>query len=168
MKQTNIKKAVLNKIKKGMIVSNTFDTESDFIDFLASKLALDVNMIIYKENNISSSEYVKIGRKIRQLCSIYDSIFIIYDRVDIAKIIDSDGIFLDSTSADIEDIIKIYDKDKFFGYLIQNLNDIQNLKNYDFDFLCLANKLNINDSNSKLFKLENGLFEPIREKYGNN
>lgn len=98
----------LNKLRlqdrKLYLVTNSdgFNSDDEFLDAVASSLKGGVDVLQLREKNSSAKRIIELGKKIRQLCSIYNTIFIINDRIDIAKIVDADGVHLGQDDADIE------------------------------------------------------------------
>jgi len=108
---------VKNIILKKRTCCNIFNIDSNsdkILDFIASKLDSGANFIQLKQNT-NTSDFFKISHKIRQLTSIYNSILIIQDRIDIAKLIEADGVFLDKNSIDINHAKMILDNNMIFG-----------------------------------------------------
>lgn len=63
---------------------------------------------------------VEIGRKIRQLCSIFDSLYIVKSRCDIAKLTNANGVILDNDDINIKDAKKIIADDMITGTYYYN------------------------------------------------
>ncbi len=115
-KKTNIKNALLNNKNIYLITSqNGFEDNNAFIDRIAQILNSGVKLIQYREKNKSAKEIISIASKLRQLCSMYDALLIINDRVDIAKIVDADGVHLGQDDIDINLARKIIGEDKIIG-----------------------------------------------------
>lgn len=100
-------KLKLNKLrlenKKLYLVTNSdkFDSQDAFLDAVASALKGGVDMVQLREKNSCAKNIIELGKKIRNLCSIYGAIFIVNDRIDIAKIVEADGVHLGQDDADI-------------------------------------------------------------------
>lgn len=82
--------------------SDKFESDDAFLDAIASSLKGGVDIIQLREKNSSAKRIIELGKRIRQLCSLYDAIFIVNDRIDIAKIVEADGVHLGQDDADIE------------------------------------------------------------------
>lgn len=83
--------------------SDKFDTDDDFFDAIASALKGGVQVVQLREKNATAARVIELGRKIRELCSIYNALFIVNDRVDVAKIVEADGVHLGQDDIDIHD-----------------------------------------------------------------
>lgn len=90
--------------KKLYLVTNSdnFDTDEEFLDAVASALKGGVQIVQLREKSSPASRIIELGRKIRELCSIYNALFIVNDRIDIAKIIEADGVHLGQDDIDIK------------------------------------------------------------------
>lgn len=116
MKQTNIKQALLKDKNLYLITcSDNFSTEDEFVDKVALALKSGVRLIQYREKNKTAAEIIKTGQKLRQLCSFYNALFIVNDRIDIAQILDVDGVHLGQDDIDINLARKIIGEDKIIG-----------------------------------------------------
>ncbi len=135
-KHTNIKKALLKNRNIYLITSSdSFKNDDDFLDKVAQILKAGVNIVQLREKNKSASEIIKLGYAIRQLCSIYNALFIVNDRVDIAKILDADGVHLGQDDISIEDARKILGEDKIIGISTHKPQDAIEAKNSGADYI---------------------------------
>ncbi len=92
--------------------------------------ALNNNMSIIQFNPVNCDLIsVKIGHKIRQLCSIYDSLYIVKSRCDIATITEANGVLLSDKDIKIEDARKILSHETLV--LTDYLSDTADIVLYD-------------------------------------
>lgn len=94
--------------------SDNFNSEDDFLDAVASALKGGVDILQFREKNMSAKKMVELGRKIKQLCLQYDVTLIVNDRVDIAAILEADGVHLGQDDLDVKSAREIL-KDKIVG-----------------------------------------------------
>ena len=83
--------------------SDGFENDDDFLDAVASALDGGVRLIQLREKSHDAKRIIKLSKKIRELTSIYDAIFILNDRIDIAQIVEADGVHLGQDDVDIKD-----------------------------------------------------------------
>lgn len=100
-------KGVSSKIsedKKLYLVTNSdqFDSEDEFLDAIASALEGGIDILQLREKNMSAKRILELGKKIKQLCLQYDTIFIVNDRIDIAYMLEADGVHLGQDDLDIK------------------------------------------------------------------
>ena len=110
----NLKNEILKKIKSCRIYKIN-SCNSNVLDKIAANLKYNKNIIQLEQGNISSNNFLSLCKSLRQLTSIYDSLLIIKDRIDIACIIDADGIFLTKDTVDYNSALKIANKNKIIG-----------------------------------------------------
>lgn len=98
----NIKKYLLNNKKLYLVTnSDNFDSDDKFLDTVALALKSGVDIIQLREKHKNASQIIKYGRVIRQLTLQYGALFIVNDRVDIAQILNADGVHLGQDDIDI-------------------------------------------------------------------
>ena len=118
-----------------------FNDENSFYDYVARLLENGTDIIEFEETNISSRQFLSIAKKLRELCSIYEALFFIYDRCDIALLCEADGIVLSDESIELKNAKNILGKEFMYGYFIKN----KNLPNEEFDFLVSENSIKYSD-----------------------
>lgn len=94
---------------------SNFATQDDFLDKVALSLKGGVQIIQLREKNASAKEFIELAKKIKELCSLYDAVFIINDRVDIAHIVGSDGVHLGQEDIDINSARHMLGQDAIIG-----------------------------------------------------
>lgn len=100
-------KGVSSKIsedKKLYLVTNSdqFNSDDEFLDAIASALEGGIDILQLREKNMSAKKILELGKKIKQLCLQYGTIFIVNDRIDIAYMLEADGVHLGQDDLDIK------------------------------------------------------------------
>lgn len=91
----NIKKYLLDKRKLYLVTnSDNFGSDDEFLDRVALALKNGVDTIQLREKNRPAKEIIELGKRIRELSSAFGALFIVNDRIDIAKIVKADGVHL--------------------------------------------------------------------------
>lgn len=151
----DLKKIIL-KNKDTIFFAQNFsdkDKMSSELDCIAKQLDNGVKIIVFKNNELNDEIFIKNASKILQLCAIYQAVLLIYNRCDIAKLTDSDGVILDKNSLSFENAKKLlHDDNKIIGYFA---NKNENLE-YKFDLI--ISKCKTNNCN---YLLENDLAKRI-------
>lgn len=90
--------------KKLYLVTNSdnFKTENDFLDAVASALEGGVDILQLREKTMPANKILELGKKVKQLCAQYGAIFIINDRIDIALLLEADGVHLGQDDLDVK------------------------------------------------------------------
>jgi thiamine-phosphate pyrophosphorylase len=113
------KKLKLRKLedKKLYLVTDRskFSSNDEFLDAIAGSLKGGVQIVQLREKTASAREFIELGRKVKELCALYDAIFIINDRVDIAFMIGADGVHLGQDDIDINSARCLLGKDALIG-----------------------------------------------------
>ncbi|MBQ8636121.1 thiamine phosphate synthase [bacterium] len=134
-KKTDIKQILIKDIIECYSIKiNGQFIEDEVINSIALILNNNCKMIQMELCEVHVLKFLNLAQKIHQLCSIYNALFIIKSRADIAKILDSDGLLLDNTDYSFNQAVEIIGHDKIVGYFykkseIDHLDDI-NLFNY--------------------------------------
>ena len=134
----NIKEILLKNKSKAIDISKIDEFSQDKI---LNKVALALNngikIVHFYIKNATDKQNIETAQKIRQLCSIYDSLLIINSRVDIAQVVEADGVCLSSQDVTINQAQKIIHDDKIFcSYISSFENALEALEN-KFDYVCL-------------------------------
>ncbi len=138
MKITNLKTILLKTKKRCMYLDlSLFDTTDESLDYLSAQIKDGNCIVVFKVNNISSKLALEFSFKIRQLTSLFSSLFLVEDRFDICKLSNADGVVLLNNSIDVKFAKKILDDDKLFAYF---LSDEEQIDFLNYDFLILENK----------------------------
>lgn len=95
--------------------SDKFSSEDEFLDAVASALQGGVDILQLREKNMSAKKILELGKKLKLLCSEYGATFIVNDRIDIAAILDADGVHLGQDDLDVKSAREILGKDKIVG-----------------------------------------------------
>lgn len=81
---------------------NEFDNDDKFLNAIASALKGGVQIVQLREKSENAKKIIELGKRVRELCSLFDAIFIINDRVDIAHIVGADGVHIGQDDLDID------------------------------------------------------------------
>lgn len=92
-----------------------FNSEDEFLDAVASSLKGGVGIVQLREKTTCAKEFINLAKKVKELCSVYDALFIINDRVDIAHIVNADGVHLGQDDVDIHSARHILGAESIIG-----------------------------------------------------
>ncbi len=112
-----IHKKYLLKDKKLYLVTDRskFNNGDEFLNAIASALQGGVQVVQLREKTSSAREFIALGKRVRELCALYEAVFIINDRVDIALAVNSDGVHLGRDDMDITSARKILGSEAIIG-----------------------------------------------------
>lgn len=95
-----------------------------------------IKIIQYRDKTKSIKEKVKEAREIRELCKRNGVIFIVNDHVDIAILVDADGVHIGQNDMDPSDVRKLIGDNKIIG--LSTHSEEQGMKAYlnpDVDYI---------------------------------
>lgn len=95
--------------------SDSFDSDDAFLDAVASALEGGVDVLQLREKKMSANRILELGKKIKQLCLQYDTTFIINDRIDIAALLEADGVHLGQDDLDVKSAREILGANAIVG-----------------------------------------------------
>lgn len=97
------------------ITGEKFANGRSNIECVKSMIAGGIKIIQYREKEKSVREKVKEIIEIRKLCRENDVVFIVNDHVDIAILVDADGVHVGQDDMDISHVRKLIGEDKIIG-----------------------------------------------------
>ncbi len=95
-----------------------------------------IKIIQYRDKTKSIKEKVKEAREIRELCRENSVVFIVNDHVDIALLVDADGVHIGQDDMEPSDVRKLIGDDKIIG--LSTHSEEQGMKAYlnpDVDYI---------------------------------
>lgn len=94
-----------------------------------------VTMVQLREKNADGKEFLQKAIKLRELTRKYNVSFIINDRVDIAQIVDADGVHVGQSDIDALSVRKLIGKDKIIGVSARTVEEAKIAKEMGADYL---------------------------------
>jgi len=86
----------------------------------------------------SDAFYIETAKRIKKLCHDNNAVFIINDKVDIAKAIDADGVHLGKSDLSPLEAREILGSDKIIGGTANTFEDIEELSQQKVDYIGLG------------------------------
>ena len=124
------------------INAKDYNSENDLLNKVAEKLNNGADILEFRGNNLSSSKFLSVALKLRELTALFNSLLIIYDRIDIAKLVKADGILLDKNSIDIFQAKKLIENDYLTGFYCDNKEDALYAQEQHYDFIVSKEQFN--------------------------
>lgn len=121
---------LLNKKEYLIVSSSQFSLDNDFLDYIALKLEEGTQIIQLNEKHFNDAKTIELGKKIRELCSIYQALLIVNSRIDIAQIIEADGIHLEENGITPHQARELLGNNIIIGLTTQNTTQIPNDVDY--------------------------------------
>ncbi len=99
-------------------------------------VAENVRFLQLRMKNASDAEIIETGKKIREITKGSSTIFIMNDRVDLAKIIDADGAHLGQDDGSISEARKTWNSDgKYIGLSTHSFEQMKLAQNEEIDYI---------------------------------
>lgn len=92
-------------------------------------------MIQLREKNLEKEEFIQEAREIGRLCRQYGVPFLINDQVEIARLVDADGVHVGQNDASPEEARKILGKGKIIGVTARTLEQAVKAQEEGADYL---------------------------------
>ncbi|MGO5066158.1 thiamine phosphate synthase [Clostridium sp. LCP25S3_F8] len=94
-----------------------------------------VTIVQVREKDISTREFFKVAKEVKEVTDYYKVPIIINDRLDIAQAIDADGVHLGQKDMPLNIARKILGKDKIIGISVGNVEEALEAENNGADYL---------------------------------
>lgn len=134
----NIKKELLKDKSKAILIDSGLIYSSDFIlDKVANELKKGIRIVQFYIKNFSDKENIETAFRLRQLCSIFNSLLIINSRIDIAQLIKADGICLFDNDISIKHAKQILHEDLIIGICTNKLQNAIEAQENNIDYISI-------------------------------
>ncbi len=130
-----------NKNINLIVSSENIKDDNIFLNSVADALNNGVQIIQLKDKHSSPKRIVELGRKLRELTSLFDALFFINGRADIAYALDTDGIHLEEDDLCIHTVRTILGNNKIAGISAKNSQQLSEAIKENADYITLSNSL---------------------------
>jgi thiamine-phosphate pyrophosphorylase len=94
-----------------------------------------VNIVQLREKHLTTNELLPVARRLKSLLQYYKVPLIINDRVDLALMLDADGVHLGQTDMPYPHARKLLGKEKIIGLSVSNREQIERAEAWDVNYL---------------------------------
>ncbi len=143
---------LLNKKNYQLINLDNSVQENEILDNIGNLLNEGADIIELRANGVSASKFLSTAAKVRELTGIFGALLIIYDRIDIAKLINADGIMLNKTAMPIKEAYKLTEGSMLIGFFAKNKSEAAKAVLEGADFITNAEAINNMDIKSFTLK----------------
>jgi thiamine-phosphate pyrophosphorylase len=95
------------------------------LSVVEAALAGGLSIVQYRDKNADDKERLVLAKALRELCSRWQALFIVNDRIDIAAAVDADGVHLGQQDMPIQLAKQILGNDKIVGRSTTNPAEMQ-------------------------------------------
>lgn len=112
-----------------------FSTEEELLNFAATNLKAQRDIIELFAPQWSGNILFNTAKKLRELTAVFDALFLIYDRIDIVKLTNADGVTLDNKTINIQEAQKLCENSFLIGFYVNNEQEATEAQEKKADFL---------------------------------
>lgn len=132
------KKKLLEKSRLYVIVDKKTLGNRPILNTVNNIFDKGVDIIQLRDKISKKDDVLKEAYALSRLLSNTKTLFIINDYIDIAKIVNSDGIHLGQQDCSVETARKLLGKDKIIGISCHNLNQARNAQDKGADYVSIG------------------------------
>ncbi len=132
------KKKLLKKSRLYVIVDKKISGKKPVFNIADKIKAAGIDIIKFRDKESDKETIIKEASGLRRLLLNTPTLFIINDYIDVAKIVDSDGLHLGQDDTSIEIARRILGKDKIIGVSCHNLKQAIRAQNKGADYISVG------------------------------
>ena len=131
-----IDKEILKKdLKLYLVTDSEILKDRDFYKCIEDAIKSGVTMVQLREKNANGKDFLEKAIKLRELTKKYNITFIINDRIDIAMLVDADGVHIGQSDIDAVSARKLLGDNKIIGVSARNTQEDKIAKENGADYL---------------------------------
>uniref|UniRef100_A0A7C4YHC2 Thiamine-phosphate synthase n=1 Tax=candidate division WOR-3 bacterium TaxID=2052148 RepID=A0A7C4YHC2_UNCW3 len=97
-----------------------------------------VSMVQFRDKEMDDMEFVRLGKRLREITKYYDIPLILNDRVHLVKEIEADGVHLGQEDLSINEARKLIGYDKIIGVSVSNIEEANNAIRDGADYIGIS------------------------------
>ncbi|MGL5703135.1 MAG: thiamine phosphate synthase [Cetobacterium sp.] len=109
--------------------------DKEFLTYCEELLQGGAKIIQYREKSRDIKKLFKEAKELKILTQKYNAIFIVNDHLDIALLVDADGIHIGQDDLPISEVRKVLGKNKIIGISTHNLNEAEEAVKNGADYI---------------------------------
>ncbi|SHG94178.1 thiamine phosphate synthase [Tepidibacter thalassicus] len=133
-----------DKLKLYLITDSNILRGRDFYKCIEDALKGGVRTVQLREKNCLGKEFLEKAYKLRELTKKYNALFIINDRVDIALLVDADGVHVGQKDIPVHEVRRLIGKNKILGVTAKTLQEAVDAEKYGANYLGVGAIFNTN------------------------
>lgn len=128
-----------NKLKKSLKLYLVTDSDllkgRDFYKCIEEAIKSGVTMVQLREKDADGKEFLEKAIKLRELTKKYNVSFIVNDRIDIALLVDADGVHVGQSDIDAVSVRRLIGENKIIGVSARTVEEAEQAKKDGADYL---------------------------------
>ncbi|MBR4851926.1 MAG: thiamine phosphate synthase [Tidjanibacter sp.] len=97
-----------------------------------------VTMVQLREKSASTRTFVELAQRLKPVCKAAGVPLIINDRLDVALVVDADGVHIGQSDMPYEVARRILGPDKIIGLSVENFDDLERANALDVDYVGIS------------------------------
>lgn len=134
----NLKKRLLRESRLYVIVDKKVSGVRPIFDIVSKIKDSGADIIQLRDKESKKESILKEAYKLRKLLTNSQALFIINDYIDVAKLVDSDGIHLGQNDLPLDIARQLLGKDKIIGVSCHNLNQAIEAQKNRADYISIG------------------------------
>ncbi len=90
------------------------------LEMVKEALAGGARIVQLRDKHSSDGQLIALAKKLKRLCHSYDALFLVNDRVELARLVEADGVHLGKDDASCEEARQILGKESIIGVSCYN------------------------------------------------
>lgn len=123
------------KLKLYLVTDSDILKGRDFYKCIEDALKGGATMVQLREKDCLGKEFLEKARELRKLTRKYNALFIINDRVDIAILVDADGVHVGQSDIPAKEVRRLIGKDKILGVSARTVEEAVKAREDGADYL---------------------------------
>ena len=152
-----------NALKLYLVTDSDILKGRDFYKCIEDAIKSGVTMVQLREKNTDGKEFLEKAIKLRELTNKYNVTFVINDRIDIAMLVDADGVHIGQSDIDAVSARKLLGDNKIIGVSARNLQEAKIAKENGADYLGIGAMFSTSTKSDAKLVSFNTLEEIIKE-----
>lgn len=128
-----------NKLKKSLKLYLVTDSGllkgRDFYKCIEDAIKAGVTMVQLREKDADGKKFLEKAIKLRELTKKYNVSFIVNDRIDIALLVDADGVHVGQSDIDAVSVRRLIGENKIIGVSARTVEEAEQAKKDGADYL---------------------------------
>ena len=133
-----LKKELLGKSGLYLVTDSYALKGKDILLTLSRSLKAGVDIVQFRDKEATDQEFLKTGKRIKNLLKERDILFIINDRVELALILNSDGVHLGQDDMSVEEARRILGNKKIVGLSTHTIHQMYEAAKKDVDYISIG------------------------------
>ena len=117
------------------VTDRTWVKDTTLMDQVKEALEGGITFLQLREKHLSKEEFIKEAREMKELSKEYKVPFVINDNIEVALVVDADGVHIGQDDMSVEEARKLLGEDKIIGVSAHNVEEAIKAQKGGADYL---------------------------------